>query len=143
MDASQIIGGLWVGGAPPPGNYADRFDVLVFTAEEYQPDDRHFPGARVRRFPFDDSVRPSDEDLMTAWTAAEAVARDLRRGRRVLVTCAMGRNRSAFVAALALHIVTGEPGADMAALVRAHRVDRTGVSALANSTFRAYLRGLR
>jgi protein-tyrosine phosphatase len=98
---------------------------------------------RVRHFPFDDSVRPSDEDLMTAWTAAEAVARDLRRGRRVLVTCAMGRNRSAFVAALALHLVTGEPGADMLALVRARRVDRTGVSALSNSAFRAYLRGLR
>jgi protein-tyrosine phosphatase len=142
MDASRISGRLWVGGAPAPGRYADRFDVIVFTADEYQPSDRDFPDVRVRRFPIDDTEAPTDSDLMAAWAGGEAVAHDLKRGRRVLVTCAMGRNRSALIAALGLHMATGEPGARILALVRARRKDRTGVRALANPTFRGLLRSL-
>jgi len=141
-DASRIVEGLYVGAAPPPGNYVGRFDVIVFAAEEYQPPAAAFPGVRVRHCPFDDSSDPTANDLMTAWTAAEAVARDIRRGRRVLVTCQMGRNRSAFVAALALHMVTGAPGADMLMLVRSRRTDALGIQALSNSAFRRYLRAL-
>lgn len=140
--ASRILDGLWVGAAPPPGGYSDRFDVIVFTADEYQPPASMFPGIRVRHFPFDDSGRPTDRDLETAWAAAEAVARDLRRGQRVLVTCRMGRNRSALVAALALYLITEAPGADILALVRDRRTDAVGVQALANRTFQAYLRAL-
>jgi len=99
--ASRIVDGLWVGAAPPPGDYSADWDVIVFTAEEYQPDRGLFPRVRVRHFPYDDTSPPSDRDLMTAWSAAEEVARYLRQGRRVLVTCRMGRNRSALVAALA------------------------------------------
>jgi protein-tyrosine phosphatase len=140
--ASRIVEGLWVGAAPPPGDYSDEFDVIVFTADEYQPSRSLFPKVRVRHFPYDDSTRPTDHDLMTAWTAAEAVARDMRRGRRVLVTCRMGRNRSAFVAALALHLVTGAPGEETLNLVRSRRTDAVGVQALSNSAFRQFLRTL-
>jgi protein-tyrosine phosphatase len=114
-------------------------DVIVFTAEEYQPDATAFPGVRVRHCPFDDTRVPSDRDIGTAWSCAEAVARDMRRGRRVLVTCRMGRNRSALVAALALHLVTGESGAEVFRLVRSRRTDDVGVPALSNPTFQRLL----
>ena len=142
MSASRIAEGLWVGSAPPPGDYVGQFDVMVFTAEEYQPPDGRFPGVRVRHYPFDDDPEPDPADLMTAWSAGEAVAKDLRRGRKVLVSCAMGRNRSALVAALALYMVTGHSGAEVLALVRAKRVDDTGVRALSNPAFQRYLRSL-
>jgi len=141
-DASRIVNGLWVGAAPPPGDYSQDFDVIVFTAEEYQPAAALFPGVRVRHFPYDDDGNPSERDLMTAWSGGEAVARDLRRGRTVLVTCRMGRNRSAFVAAIALYLVTGKPGAEVFQRVREKRVDATGTRALSNEAFAGYLRAL-
>lgn len=137
--ASRIVDGLWVGSAPPPGDYTDRFDVIVFTADEYQPPAQAFPGVRVRHFPYDDQAQPTERDLMTAWSGAEAVARDLRRGRNVLVTCMAGRNRSALVAALAVHLVTGEPGRACLGLVRAKRIDQEGIRALSNKAFQQYL----
>ncbi len=140
--ASRIVDGLWVGAAPPPGDYSKDWDVIVFTAEEYQPDAKLFPNVRVRHFPYDDSNRPSAKDLDTAWSAAEEVARYLREGRRVLVTCRMGRNRSALVAALAVYIVSGAPGREVCALVREKRVDQTGTNALENRSFRELLRAL-
>lgn len=137
VSASRIVEGLYVGSAPPPGDYRARFEVIVFASDEYQPDEGMFPGVRVRKCPFDDTRRPTEQDLATAWAAAEAVARDMRRGRRVLVTCLMGRNRSALVAALALHLVTGERGVEIVRIVRERRVDDTGVTALDNPTYRA------
>lgn len=134
--------GLYVGSAPPPGTYSDRFDVIVLTAEEYQPMRSMFPDVRVRRFPFDDAQRPALHDLAMAWTAAQSVAGDLIRQRRVLVTCAMGRNRSALVAALAVHLVTGDSGADALRLVREKRVDDVGVRALSNQSFQRFLRSI-
>lgn len=142
MSASRIVEGLYVGSAPPPGKYADLFDIIVLTADEYQPPSGAFPGVRVRRHPFDDASSPTPRDLMTAWTAAEAVARDMRRGHRVLVSCLMGRNRSGLVAALALHLVTGEPGSATLTLVRERRVDDAGVPALSNRAFQRFLRTL-
>lgn len=140
--ASRIVEGLWVGAAPPPGDYSKDWDVIVFTAEEYQPKADLFPSVRVRHFPYNDDNPPSARDMDTAWTAAEEVARYLRQGRRVLVTCRMGRNRSALVAALALYIVSGSPGGEVCALVREKRVDQTGTNALANRSFRELLRAL-
>lgn len=140
--ASRIVEGLWVGGAPPPGDYSRDWDVIVFTAVEYQPKAALFPRVRVLHYPYDDANPPSRRDMDTAWTAAEEVAAHLRSGRRVLVTCRMGRNRSALVAALALYIVSPVNGAEVCALVREKRVDETGTNALENRSFREFLRTL-
>jgi protein-tyrosine phosphatase len=143
LDASEIAPGLWVGAAPEPGHYGARFDTLVLVASDYQPPDEAFPGVRVRRFPFGDNLQPTERDLMTAWAAATAVANDLVSGRRVLVTCRMGINRSALVAALALHMVTGMSGERAAAIVRLRRRTREGFHALSNPAFRAFLKKIR
>ncbi len=140
VDASPITQRLWVGSAPIPGaDYGACFDMIYLVSAEYQLPPGAFPDVSVRRMPFDDSMQPTREDLATAWLAAESVARNIRRGRRVLVTCSLGRNRSALVAALALHLLTGQSGAFAMATVQARRVDRLGVHALANPAFRQYL----
>jgi hypothetical protein len=142
LHASRITDDLWVGSAPPAGHYWGRFDVLVLVSSEYQPASGDFPGLIVRRFPFDDTEAMSKADMEAAWRAAGAVAEDILAGHRVLVTCNMGRNRSALVAALALHMLTGMSGEKAAKIVRTKRVDALGVRALSNPTFRAFLRKL-
>ena len=143
LDASPITRYLSVGGAPEPGFYGARFDVVVLVSKEYQPRTGDIQGVVVRRYPFDDSLTPTRGDLRTAWEAATTVANDVMRGRRVLVTCSMGRNRSALVAALALHMVTGMSGERAMKEVQARRVDRLGVRALSNPAFRGFLRAQR
>lgn len=143
LDATRVAKKLWVGAAPPPGDYKELgFDVIVFVADDVQPPSSGYPGVIIRRFPFNDVGNPSREDMETALVAADAVASDLARGRRVLVTCRMGRNRSGFVAALALHFLTGQPGRVTYAVVSTKRRDMLGVHAIANPTFREYLMSL-
>ena len=46
-----------------------------------------------------------DGELSTLWSWAQAIARDLRNGKRVLVLCKGGKNRSAFLAGLVKRIL--------------------------------------
>lgn len=139
-NATEVYPGLWVGAAPPPGHYWARVDVMVFVAKELpKPGPKQYPGVIVRWYPFDDTMSPSDKDIDQALRAARAVAQDLADGKKVLVTCQMGRNRSGFVAALALHILTGRPGREAMRQVRMRRKDAVGVRAIANPVFQQYL----
>jgi protein-tyrosine phosphatase len=85
------------GSAPPP-NVRLPFDVIVLAAEEYQP---NLPGYIVIHAPIDDAD-PTPIERMRIYSAAREVARHIRSGKRVLVTCWMGRNRSGVIAGLAL-----------------------------------------
>jgi hypothetical protein len=140
MDASRVDRNLFVGSAPKPGTKG--FDVIVLCADEVQPSARHYPGVIVEHHPFDDRPDLSSRELAVPVQAARRVARHLQAGRTVLVTCRMGRNRSAFVAALALHLASGRSGRRCVEQVRRHRVDPTGVRALANPGFRRALEKL-
>lgn len=143
MTANEVYPGLWVGAAPPPGHYWARVDVMVFVAKELpRPNPDAYPGVILRAYPFDDSMNPSDADIDMALRGARQIAQDLGAGHKVLVTCQMGRNRSAFVAALAIHILTGMPGRKALRLVRERRRDAVGVKALANPAFQKYLLAL-
>lgn len=67
-----------------------------------------------------------DSDLTTAQvraalSAGRAVAQHLHAGKSVLVTCAMGINRSALVAGLALGLVTYLSADQIFLLMRAQR----------------------
>jgi protein-tyrosine phosphatase len=137
-DITHLYGKLYIGGYPEPGDWRD-FDLIYFVAAEMPPVRHGYLGPEVRWYPFDDS---ESVDLTMGRLAAESVARNLLRGRKVLVTCQMGRNRSAFVCALAIHLVTGASGARAAGLVRRLRVDRMGVRALQNRHFLARMNEL-
>ncbi len=137
MSQSEIAPGLFVGSKPSPGRHA-CVDAIVLAAMEYQPPAELFPGAEVIHAPLDDAPgRPMRADeIALATKAAGRVARRLRAGRRVLVTCQMGLNRSALVAALAMHDVYGMGADEIIARLRRAR----GTWSLSNPNFEQLLR---
>ena len=135
IDAHRIAPKLWVGSAPGAAHCAP-FDVIVLCAVEYQPS---LP-CRTIHAPFDDTAHPSSEDLRTALDAAKAVNVQRARGRRVLVSCIQGRNRSALVAAIALMLAEGLSAQQAISAVRAQRKLPSGELVLANPAFVAFLK---
>lgn len=106
-------GRLAQGSAPPRGARLP-FDVIVLAAQEYQPS---LPGHEVWYVPLDDGPPPSRSQREWIGAVAHEVARRVRRGQRVLVTCWQGRNRSGVIAGLALTEL-GVPGPQAAQLIR-------------------------
>ena len=84
----------------------------------------------------DENPMPEDHPAL-ALEAARWVAGQVRFGNRVLITCAAGLNRSGFVSALALWLLTGKPGTQIVEHIRAHRDD-----ALMNPSFASYIERL-
>ena len=127
MDAQRIAPKLWMGSypdGPVPG-----VDVLVLCAEELQ----HHAHHAVLRVPLDDA-RPTDHEVALAKRAALRVNALRRQGKRVLVTCAMGINRSGLVTALAL-VFDGHSGEEAIRAVRQGRKHPSGMLALRNPYF--------
>lgn len=133
LDASNIVRRLWVGSVPPFDRDLPEFDVLVLCAREIQPERIAF-GKQVLRVPLPDATL-TDGELATAMDGARSTARALREGRRVLVTCQAGLNRSALVAGLALRMITKLDGMDVIELMRTRRAP----AALHNAAFAQYL----
>lgn len=123
------------------------FDMIVLCARELQLPPETFPGVDVVHAPNDDSVALplTKEKLRIAIRAADAVARRIQDGGRVLVTCAAGLNRSGLVSALALHKLYGWAGDECVRTVRAKRVasKRHPGKALSNAEFVAAIRRLQ
>jgi protein-tyrosine phosphatase len=96
------------------------FEVLVLCAEEWQPSSEHFPGVEVIYAPFDDDhsgpLPPRQQRI--AFDAAQKTAQALTAGKKTLVTCWAGRNRSGLVSALALASVSGEHPAAAGDMIR-------------------------
>ena len=119
-------------GSAPPAGVRLPFDVIVLAAEEYQPD---LPGYEVMHVPLDDSgPPPSPTDRARIREAAHQIVNHVRAGRRVLVTCWQGRNRSGVLSGLALV----ELGLPRDRAVQRIRVYRNG---LTNPYFRAMVQG--
>jgi len=137
MSQSEVAPGLFVGSKPTLGRHA-CVDTIVLAAMEYQPPADLFPGAEVIHAPLDDapSRLMSDDEIAIATKAAERVARRLRAGRRVLCTCQMGLNRSALIAALAMHDVYGMSADEIVTRLRRAR----GSWSMSNPNFEKLLR---
>jgi len=103
LDASNVAERLWVGARPPADRRLERFTLVVLCAREYQPTEVAWTG-RVTRARLDDDFGepPTPTEIQEAVIAARAVATELHGGGQALVTCAMGLNRSALVASMAL-----------------------------------------
>lgn len=100
-DASNIMKRLWIGAKPPFEHDLPNFDVIALCAAELQPPRTSFHGKTIR-CGFGDVPMLSRAELNTALTGAKQVAAELAAGKRVLVTCQMGLNRSALVTGLAM-----------------------------------------
>ncbi len=111
FESTRIHHGLHVGSRPQPETSLQDhdFDVAVFVAFENQPVLDAYPGVEVRCSPLQETGW-SEEDEASADTTARAIAEHVRNNKTVLVTCMYGRNRSALVAALALHHLFGWSG---------------------------------
>jgi protein-tyrosine phosphatase len=128
-DATPVSPRLWIGSKPPLDRDMTNVDIVVLCAAEYQPERMAFHGA-IWRCPIPDDVLEPDE-LRSVLKASAAVAKAIIERRRVLVTCQMGLNRSAFVTAFALHQLTTMNGEQIVAHIRKHR----GPKALFNPWF--------
>ena len=112
-----LSNGLLAQGAAPPTNARLPFDVIVLAAQEYQPILKH-RYQDVLYVPLDDSgPPPTPSERSRIRVAAHDVARRIRAGQRVLVTCMQGRNRSGVIAGLAL-VELGLPGPRAAQRIR-------------------------
>jgi protein-tyrosine phosphatase len=109
------------------------YDVIGLTAKEYQPSQTGFR-ARLVRMPIDDRLDPSTEELMWAFLTGRQLAGAVADGKKVLVSCRMGKNRSGLVTALAARELLGITGQQAADLVRESRP-----GALSNPTFYRFL----
>lgn len=99
----RVHGELWMGPAPAPvRSLFESFDCLVLCAAEYQIP-ACFPHMETMAVPlYDDGEPMRPQEPYEAVKAAGRVIRWLGEGKRVLVTCWQGRNRSGLVCALAL-----------------------------------------
>lgn len=131
LDADRVASKLWVGSVPPQNLRAYGFGMVVLCAEEFQdiPVD-----VQVLHAPFEDRHRVSPEARSTALRAATLVTAARRRGIRVLVTCAAGINRSAFVAALSMLMLEKMTALEALAQIRKNRTG-TVVPPLSNASF--------
>ncbi|MFD9685410.1 protein phosphatase [Kitasatospora sp. NPDC059088] len=136
---NEIVPGLWMGGhyCTPPGGELQpvvagrQFDLVVslFTLPGHGP----APGVEhvVREVP-DEPLSPGQ--LLAVQEAAELTAAAVRRGRRTLVRCHSGYNRSGLVVAQALVALGHEPDGAVR-LIR----ERRSPWALNNPVFVDYL----
>jgi protein-tyrosine phosphatase len=131
IDANEIIPGIYQGSKPPKGLHLRKadFTVLVLSAMEYQPAKGTYPGVAVVYAPLDDAELTSREWEIAKKAALQA-ARAHRSGKKVLITCYQGLNRSGLITALALHMITGNAGAKIVNHIR-----RCRAGALSNSSF--------
>jgi len=136
LDISNVATRLWIGGKPPFDHDLPAFDLLVLCAQELQPATLAFHG-RVLRCPIPDDAL-DHQDLRRVVLIAKDVGDALLTGQRVLVTCAMGLNRSALVAALALARATKMTADDIIGRIR----QRRNANALFNAHFQEIIRRL-
>jgi protein-tyrosine phosphatase len=140
LDVAEVAKNLWIGAAPPEGEIVgEHWDVLVLCANDWQPSSSSYPGVKVLHAPFRDTLRISTDELKTAMKAAGWTAKELAEGKKVLVTCIAGRNRSGLVTAAALSFVARMDPAKAGEVVR----ERRGSAALTNSTFVNFLNAMR
>lgn len=136
MAANRILNNLWMGSAPPPSDQLQKdFDCLVLCAVEYQVTE--FPGVDVSCIKLYDDGKTllTESDKREAIKLAYWVIENLKKKKKVLVTCMQGLNRSGLIVALTLMIGGKFTLQDIINMVRAQR----GPYALSNEDFVKFL----
>lgn len=128
-------GSLWLGAAHEVTE--EGYDVIILCADEFQPEAHIIarPGVQVVHAPNDDSENPlTRQQACIAISASRTAAKAFREGKKVLVSCMQGRNRSGLVMALTLHRLYGMAGERCRGYIRAKRPH-----ALTNASFNRFL----
>ena len=137
MNADQVSKNLWVGGVPTnPHEVEKKFDALVLCAKEFQdvfPPHKHKTTELILAPMYDG--KPTNVEKRRALKAAVDVRERLDRGKKVLVTCAAGVNRSALVASMAMMMGEGETAKSAVDKIRKKRKPVSGATPLFNQHF--------
>lgn len=136
MNADRVARNLWVGGVPTDPDEVDKkFDALVLSAREFQDvfPVHKYPKTLVIHAPMDDG-KPTREEIINALRAALKVYEQNKAGKKVLVTCAKGVNRSALIAALAM-VISGMKSDRAVSKIRENRHPVSGAEPLFNTHF--------
>jgi len=143
QDYHWIVPGIAQGSYPDPPQEAFRvFDVLVFCAEELQPRLQPPAGKLVFKLPLDDDIyRPIPPEVgQLLHQAAQSLASYHISGKKLLITCAQGVNRSGLMTGLTMMYSLRMPARDTIQLIRAKRtVQDSDLYALCNPMFEQYL----
>lgn len=123
LDVNRVAPKLYFGSAPRVGSALTRagFDVVLLCAREYQPRSRELPGVLVVHCGIDNSLAPTEAEIETAIDASRVAATAVMDGKRVLISCWMGKNRSGLVMALTLMRLYGLSGPEAVQAVQAAR----------------------
>lgn len=137
----RLAQGSYPGAGP---SVLKSWDVVVYCAEELQPRYQTPKGKTLYHFPIDDDIYrpvPSEVSRM-GWQLAGQLTNHVRVGHRVLVTCAMGANRSGLVTGMTLMRLNGMSGRSAVDMIKGAR--RSGQQEpLSNPMFEHHLRNLR
>jgi len=102
-EVTQIYKNIYMGGAPPINSHIDeQFDSLFLMAMEYQIGNK-WDDMAVYFYPIDDNyngVTRIERHFINE--ASDYAIKDAMDGKKVLITCMEGRNRSGVVTALTL-----------------------------------------
>jgi hypothetical protein len=131
--AEILPGQLYLGPDQRPGTL-QGIDVVVGVAKDRLIHPWDHPNVIVEHVPLVDDGPPEPQDRTRAAMAAELVTKHLDAGRKVLVSCYAGLNRSGWVVALVLKN-KGLTGKDAVKLIR----ERRGYNALSNEFFEALI----
>lgn len=134
LDATKLGPKLYQGSYPRDVIRRRGIDVLVLCAEELQHRAEE-PGLIVLRCPLrDDGSAFTQREWNRAVRTSDAVVDLLLRRKRVLVTCAQGRNRSGLVSGIVLYRLTTLSGEQIVRYIQDRRP-----GALTNDDFAAAL----
>lgn len=119
---------------------AQPFDIVVLTAEGIQDPSHRLEqqGYAVVRCGYEDNGNLAQAQR-TIERCAPSIAASIRRGKRVLILCAAGQNRSALMTAKVRHLVTGEPGAAIVPSMWANDPRDAQHHAFTNGVFRRHV----
>lgn len=131
--AEILPGQLYLGPDQRPGTL-QGIDVVVGVAKDRPVHSWDHPNVIVQHFSIVDDGPPEPNDRARAADAADFVLGHIAAGRKVLVSCYAGLNRSGWVVALVLK-KKGMTGKDAVKLIR----ERRGYSALSNEFFEALI----
>lgn len=143
LEADEILPNLWQGSFPNLLSASEAgFEVVVLCAREMlggheERNEYKMHGMTVVEAPFDDTKWPTPEELSTARWAASKVTSAVLEGKKVLVTCQAGLNRSGLVNGIALRDIKKITGIESVMIIKGRREN-----ALFNNTFAQHIYNL-
>lgn len=124
ITADEIIPGVWVGGRQIAINEEWLRENGIQTVFNCTKKDPFHPSIPYQyRVPVSDNLQPAEINNMEMWAPeiAYKILREFNAGRRILIHCAAGMQRSATACAFFLLVLTGRPLIHVMHLIQSRR----------------------